>query len=178
MTLKGFKVLGVFGVFILCFVFHFIYSWFPNVLFSLLFPVNESIWEHMKLIMSSILFYGILEYFLLKKNNILFNNYITSLFLSGVLGIVIFLIIYLPLYGVFGENLFLNISVLFIVICICEVISYYVLKSEHYDFLGYVSLIGIIFVYILFAILTYYPVKNYLFYDEAHAKYGINTYNT
>ena len=177
MSLREYKIIGVFFVFFLCFLFHFIYSWFPNVLFSIFFPVNESIWEHMKLIMSSILVYGVLEYFLLKNGNISFNNYITSLFLSGVLGIVIFLIIYLPIHSIVGENFFLNIFILFITICICEVISYYILKSKKIYFLDYVSLIGIIFVYILFAILTYYPVTNYLFYDKLHDKYGINTYN-
>lgn len=170
--------MGTFFVFLLCFLFHFLYSWFPNTIFSVFFPVNESIWEHMKLIMSGLLFYGILEYFLLKNENISFNNYITSLFLSGVLGIVSFFIIYLPLHNIFGENFFLNIFILFIVICICEVISYYILKSQKIYFLDYISLIGIIFVYILFGILTYYPVINDLFYDKTEEKYGINTYNT
>ena len=174
MSLKMFKVVGIFGVLIFCFLFHFIYSWFPNTLFSILFPVNESIWEHMKLIMSSFLFYGIIEYFLLKKNNIYFNNYITSVFLSGVLGIAVFLLIYLPLYDIFGENIFLNISLLLIVICICELISFNVLKSEKYSYFEYISLIGIMFVYILFAIHTYFPIINGLFYDNVHGKYGIN----
>lgn len=37
----------------LCFalgsLFHFLYSWFPCLLFQILFPINESIWEHLKL---------------------------------------------------------------------------------------------------------------------------------
>lgn len=177
MSLKKVKMIAVINVFLLCFLFHFIYSWFPNVIFSIIFPVNESIWEHMKLIFSSLLVYGFFEFFLLKKNNIPFSNYVTSIFLSGTLGICIFLIIYLPLYKIFGENFILNIIVLFIVICICEVISYYVLKKPHYDFIDYVSLIGIVLIYFLFGMLTYYPIINDLFYDNVSLKYGINTYD-
>ena len=32
------------------FLLHFLYDWSPNVLFALLSPVRESVWEHMKLI--------------------------------------------------------------------------------------------------------------------------------
>ena len=177
MSLKKTKISSAIIIFILCIIFHYIYSWFPNKLFSIFFPVNESIWEHMKLIMSSILFNSFLEYFLLKKNNIPFNNYITSVFLSGTLGIIIFLIIYLPLYYLFGENFILNIIILFITICLCEIISYYILKSEKQYFIDYISLLGLILVYIVFGILTYYPVINDLFYDKSKEKYGINTFN-
>ena len=128
----------------------------------------------MKLIMSGILFYSFFEYFLLKRKNIYFNNYITSIFISGTLGIFIFLIIYLPLYFIFGENFFLNIFVLFVVICICEVISYFILNSKKQNFINYVSLFGIVFVYILFTILTYYPPNCNLFYDKTTGKYGLN----
>ena len=30
-------------------LFHFMYDLFPNLLFSLIFPINESVWEHLKL---------------------------------------------------------------------------------------------------------------------------------
>ena len=67
MTLKKIKMVSIFGMFALCFLTHFLYNWFPNSLFSIFFPVNESIWEHMKMMTSSILIWSILEYFLYKK---------------------------------------------------------------------------------------------------------------
>ena len=63
MTLKSIKVLSVFAIFLLCFITHFLYNWFPNTVFSIFFPVNESIWEHMKMMTSSILIWSVLEYF-------------------------------------------------------------------------------------------------------------------
>ena len=61
MTLKKFKIISIFLIFILCSLFHFGYTIFPNFFTSLIFPVNESIWEHNKIIIASFLVMGILE---------------------------------------------------------------------------------------------------------------------
>ena len=70
MNLKKIKILAVIGIFILSFLSHFAYEIFPNIIFSFIFPVNESIWEHMKILFTSTLLYGIIDYLLLKKYNI------------------------------------------------------------------------------------------------------------
>ena len=70
MKLSTIKKISVFGLFGMSFLTHFIYNIFPNPLFAIFFPVNESIWEHMKLLSTTILLYGIIEYFLLKHYNI------------------------------------------------------------------------------------------------------------
>ena len=72
MTLKRIKIISIIGTFLLCFLTHFIYNLFPNTLFSIFFPVNESIWEHMKMLFSTILLFGIIEYILIKKFNIIY----------------------------------------------------------------------------------------------------------
>ena len=177
MDLKKIKIIAVFGIFSICFLAHFIYTWFPNTLFSIFFPVNESIWEHMKMFSTSILIYSVVDFILLKKNEIFYHNFLISLLFQIFFGIIFFLIVYLPIYAFTGENLPLNFIVLFISICFSQIVSYYVLMAKNYDLLNYISLIGIIFIYIIFGILTYYPPINDLFYDKMHEKYGINTYN-
>ncbi|MFR2585155.1 MAG: DUF6512 family protein [Bacilli bacterium] len=177
MTLKRLKVIDVFIIFALCFLTHFIYSWFPNTLFSIFFPVNESIWEHMKMLFSAIIIFSVVDFILLKVFEIKYRNFITSIFLSAVLSIIIFLAIYLPLYYFIGENMVLNLTVLFVSIVFSQAVSYFVLESKDYGLLNYVSLIGIIFSYIVFGILTYYPPTEDLFYDPMDEKFGINTYN-
>ena len=67
MSLKKSRVIACIGTIILAFIFHFAYEMLPNFLFSIFFPVNESVWEHMKMIYSAIVFYGIIDYFLNKK---------------------------------------------------------------------------------------------------------------
>ena len=86
-----------FSTFALCFLTHFFYSWFPNTLFSIFFPVNESIWEHMKMLYTTILLNGIIEYFLLKKFNVENKNFLLLLFIKSIMIIPIYLIIFLPL---------------------------------------------------------------------------------
>ena len=65
MNLKKIKIINVIGTFLLCFLIHEAYSIFPNTLFSIFFPVNESIWEHMKMLFTAILVFGLIEYLML-----------------------------------------------------------------------------------------------------------------
>lgn len=175
MDLKKIKIVSIFGMFILCFLTHFLYNFFPNTLFSIFFPVNESIWEHMKMMTSSILIWSILEYFLYKKFRVNHNNFILSLFLEVCLSIIIFLIIYLPIYHFTGSIFILNLIVLFISLYFVNIISYYILslRGLHKELLG---IVGIILLYIIFGILTYNPPFNYIFFDKMENKYGINIY--
>lgn len=115
MNLKKIKILGVFSIFGLCFLLHFIYNWIPNSILAIFVPVNESIWEHMKLIPTSFILWGIIDFILLKKYEN-FNNFLLQLFIVPVIGIILYLLIYLPLYNIFGENMIISIVLLFIVI--------------------------------------------------------------
>ena len=85
MNLKKIKVIATICIFIISFLSHFAYNLFPNIIFSFFFPVNESIWEHMKILFTSTLIYGIVDYYLLKKNNIKFNNFSFQLYFTALL---------------------------------------------------------------------------------------------
>lgn len=175
MNLKKIKVIGVTTIFVLAFIYHFLYEWFPNPIFSILFPVNESIWEHMKLLYTGILSWGIIEIMLLKKNKIKYNNYPYQLFLTSFTSIILYLIIYLPLYNLFGESLIISIPLLLIVILLEQILSYYLLKQKkENDILDKIAIILIILFYMILLNLTYDPPKNYIFYDTVENKYGIN----
>ena len=71
----------------------------------------------------------------------------------------------------------ITIGIMLIAIIISQVISYNILKAKVFDKLNIVSLILIIISYIIFAYLTYNPIKNELFFDTQEEKYGINNYN-
>ena len=176
--MKKIKVVGVVVIFALTVLYHFLYEWFPNPVFSVLFPVNESIWEHMKLLYSGILTWGIVEYFILKRKNIKFTNYFSSLFLTMITSIIVYLILYLPLYSLFKENMFISIGLLIIVIILMGIFNYYlIIRKEENRFLDKVSIILIILGYVVFLSLTYDPPRNYIFYDTTENKYGIDIYS-
>ena len=176
MSLKIVKTLGLFLIFLLCFPLHFIYDFLPNTLFSIFVPVNESIWEHMKLIFTSYVFYGIFDYLLLKKNKISFNNFLLQLFLIPIVGIILYLLIFIPIYNNFGENMLISIGLLFLIIIFEQVLSYYFLRFKEITYQNIIGIIGIIITYIIFGYLTYNPVENYIFFDISNSKYGINIY--
>lgn len=177
MNLKKAKIISVIGIFILCFLFHSIYEILPNTISAMLFPVNESIWEHQKLMFTSVVAYGIIDYIILNKFNIKYNNFFLSLFVSSITIIPIFLIIYLPFYYKIGSKMFLNIGVMLIAIIISQIISYCILSKKAYDKCDIISIILIIISYITLAYLTYNPIKCDLFFDTKDEKYGINNYN-
>ena len=159
--------------FLLCFLTHFIYKWLPCNFIALFFPVNESIWEHMKMIYTTILLYSLIKYLLSKKFNNLNNNSLFIVVLKSIICIPIFLIIYLPIFSIIGENMIVNFIVLFISLLITNIIGNY-LEKYNFKINKIYSLIIIIIVYIFMGILTFNPPKNFLFYDSQTNSYGIN----
>lgn len=176
MSTKKLKFITFFITFGLTFLCHFMYEWFPNTLTSIFFPVNESIWEHMKMLFTAILLGGLIEIIIIKNKNLKFNNVLFSQFLKAIISIPIFLIIYIPLYYIFGENMIISITIMIITLIIMEFISCYFLHANEIKFQNIISIILIILSYIIFSLLTYYPPKTELFYDKTKNKYGINHY--
>ena len=123
MNLKKIKIINVIGVFALSFLFHFMYEWWPNVVTSIFFSVNESIWKHMKIFVSAILVSGLVDKFLLDKFNIYYNNHFFSTVLTSILSIALYLTIYLPLYKIFGEIMFISIGLMLLVYAFMAYVS-------------------------------------------------------
>ena len=172
-SMKVIKIIGVFISFILAIVLHFVYEWFPNTVFSIVAPVNESIWEHMKLIFSASLIFSILEYFTYKKKDITYNNFILSYAISGIISIIIYLVIYIPLNDIFGHKTYIAISLLFLILIFFQFISYYIMNMKEIWHSCDIGILLIIIIYFIFGYLTYHPPKINLFYDYVHHGFGI-----
>lgn len=176
MNIKKIKILSCFTAFFLCFPIHFIYDIFPNPITAIFTPVNESIWEHMKLLFGSLLLTGILEKIMYQHFDIKHHNLFFSTWLGAFLSIPLYLLFYLPLYIKFGESMLLNLTILFLTIGIIELLQSYLLQLPDYHILNSLSPIFIIAIYLGFAYLTYYPPHNLLFFDTLEEKYGISEY--
>lgn len=172
MTIKKIKVIGVFIIFGLSILYHFIYEISDNILFSFIFPVNESIWEHMKLLFTPFITYSIIEY-LMFRNKIKMNNFFISLFIIPLISIITYLIIFLPIYNLIGENMIVSITLLFLVICLEEFISYKLYTYHKIMYEKPLGIIGTITLLLMFIYLTYYPFYNYIFMDSKENTYGI-----
>ena len=177
MNLKKIIIISIISIFGLGFLAHNMYEWFPNKFTSIFFPVNESIFEHQKMIFTSIMFFGIIEYFLLRKTK--YNNLPLAIVTSALVTMVLVISIFTPVYYLMNkkDNLIVTLSIYLFSIIIGQIISYYILKSKNnYKTLNIISLISIPIIFTVLAILTYYPPKNELFYDKTEQKYGIYTY--
>lgn len=162
--------------FLLCFLTHFLYEWLPNPVFSIFFPVNESIWEHMKMLYTTILLAGIIEYFILKKFKILHQNLLLSIAIKALISIPIYLIMFLPIFYNFGEIMFVTFIILFITILIVNYVGYKILELKPIKYQKALSIASIIIVYIIMTILTYKAPRLDLFFDTKEEKYGLNDY--
>lgn len=173
MSKKKLKIIGIVIAFLLCFPLHFLYDKFPNFITSVFGPVNESIWEHMKILFGGILLSGIIQKIIviLKKEN--YNNICFSNFVAGIVSIPIFLVLFLPVYYMIGENMPVTIFIMFVTIVISEVISYLVMKKSDLG-MEKITIFFVIGVYIIFTFLSYFPPRTEIFMDPKEKTYGIN----
>lgn len=157
-------------IFILCSFCHFGYTIFPNFVTSIFFPVNESIFEHLKMLFTAEVIFSIGKIILDKKDK---NKYL-RMFLRGILSVFILLLLYLPIYYFLGEIMLLTFLILFTTIFLTEYILSFLSSKKSHLSLNIASIAGTILLFIILGYLTYHPIKEKLFFDEQHKKYGID----
>lgn len=172
MTLKKVKIINVVMFFALSFLWHFMYDWFPNFFTAIFFPVNESIWEHMKIIFGVIVFGSLISLMLMNKFKVKYNNFYVEVISKAVLGVIFYLLIFIPLYKWLGENMIISISLMLITYIFVELVGYKILKLNEMN-IKVLPIILLVLCYILFILFTYYPRHNFLFFDETRLLYGI-----
>ena len=153
---------GIF-VMILGTLLHFTYEWSSNNQFIASFSaVNESTWEHLKLLFFPMLLTTIIGFFYLEKSCP--NYWCARLF--GILTAILFTIVFFYTYtGIIGTNFaFVDISIFFVAVILGELVSYKVLVSS-FDCNSSVALVGIILLLACFIIFTYFTPEIGLFKD-------------
>ena len=173
MTRKKLKILGFVLAFLLCFPLHFVYDKFPSFITSIFAPINESIWEHMKILFGSIIISGVIQKIIVLKKKLDFNNICFSNFIGAISSIPIFLIVFLPIYIIIGENFPVTIFIMFITIVLAEIIAYKIMNKDNLGFEN-ITIILVIIVYVIFTILSYYPIKSGIFIDPISKTCGIS----
>lgn len=165
-------------IFLSMFLFHNIYNWFPNFLTASFFPVNESLFEHLKLMFTTQIIISLIIYLILKLKKIKFSNYLLGLLVSTIVTISLFFLIYLPIYNRFGQNLFLTMSIYLITLIIGNIIFYLISKRKHEFLLNLISLVIISIIAVILIYFTFNPLKNDFFFDSIEEIYGIKNQNT
>ena len=172
MNKKTLKILGTIIAFAFCFALHFLYEKFPNFITSIFAPVNESIWEHMKILFGSIMLSSVVQKIIVIKTNSETKNICFSNFIGALCSIPIFLIIFLPIYSVIGKNMFITILIMLITLIISQIISYKIMNQKDYNLENKI-IFFVALVYVIFAILTYFPPNTNIFIDPTNLTTGI-----
>lgn len=167
------EIIGFIFTAVLGTLFHFMFEWSGyNRIIAIFTPVNESSWEHLKMLFFPYLTWSIVEYLLLReKASFIFSKAVGAL--SGMFFIVSFFYTYT---GIIGKNIdFLNILSFFIGIFLAFLIDYLMIRSEKFSSVAFDCIgIGIfIFICVLFFIFTSAPPFIPLFKDPVSQSYGI-----
>ena len=146
--MKKLCIIGFFVVSVLGVIFHFIYDYFP----MFIFPKNESIFEHTKLIIIPMLVYLFVIIFCVNNKKKIFVSFISSI----LIGVLITIILYYTYYGILGFGVdWVNIVIYFI-----SVFSmfYYIYKNK--TLFGFTNSVVIVIILLVFLfIFTYYPLN-------------------
>lgn len=165
------QIISILFILILGTTLHYTYNWSnENPVIGIFSAVNESTWEHLKLLYFPILITIILGKYYLKNN---YSNYI-CLKTKGILSSFLFVIIFFYTYtGVIGEDIaFLNILSFIIAVIYSEM---YVYKNINKNITCNMKL-AIFMLFILlfsFIIFTFFPLQLGLFRDPVTGTFGI-----
>lgn len=153
-------------------VLHFLFDW-PNCLFiAPISAVNESTWEHMKLIFIPSFIFALAQYFVFKGQ--LTNFWFVKL--KGVLiGVLLIPILFYTYKGAIGNPpAIVNIGIFFISAGVEYLYEYKKFQSESEIKKGnFVFFIAILILLALFIIFTFYQPQIPLFIDPIVGKTGI-----
>ena len=168
-----FVIINTILIFAFGFVTHNLYKWFPSFV-TTIFPVNESLYEHLKMIFITPIIISTVLYiiFYFKKKPI--NNYLGGLFVSTIFNILLFYIVYLPIYYSFGQNMVVTLIIYFISIAVSQFVNYLIIRRKDNRIFNTVSLILMFIVLIVLLYLTYNPLEIDFFLDPTNNTYGIS----
>lgn len=167
--LKRYTIIGIIFVLITGTLAHFVYDWSGNnYIVGFFTPINESIWEHMKLLFFPMLLYSFFIIFKFKKS----YSHITSALCFGIItGTLLIPVFFYAYTFILGDNFFiLDISTFILSILIAFWLSYKLTLSgrlEPYT-LPLCCLAGVLL--ICFILFTYHPPATRIFEDPTRQK--------
>lgn len=169
--IRNYQIASAIFVCILGTLLHFTYKFFGENNFVASFSaVNESVWEHLKLLFFPMLLTTIIGYFYIVKNA---PNFLCSKTL-GIITSMLFIIIFFYTYtGIIGKSiLFIDIASFFIAVILGEYLSYKLMTSN-LKCNNVIAIIILTIILICFVVFTYFTPKIGLFKDSVTNEYGI-----
>lgn len=168
-------VKGIPSLFIIGTLMHFLYDLSgKNVIVGLIAAVNESIWEHSKMVLLPVIcwwsFYYIIKS---KKYNIDKNKWFTSALVAVLTALITIPLLYYFYTEAFGvEILAVDISILFFAVLFGQLLALHFYKYSK-GINSYIPICIFILLILVFMICTFYPPHIPSFRDSTTGQYGI-----
>lgn len=161
-------ILGIPFVIIAAFPLHFLYECSNyNSIVGIFTPVNESVWEHLKLAYWPILLWWGLGSILF-KNKIDNTKWFVSLAISQIVCLLFILSFFYIYTGAFGiESLFLDVLSLILGVIVSQLLAIHIYKYSHPSkFVFFISILLIIILACFFIYFTFSPPHIPLFLES------------
>lgn len=175
-TIKKFCIYGALFAILFSPILHFLYSWSgDNFFIGLCAPINESPWEHMKLVFTPLVIFAFIEYAALGNK---VKNYCFALFKEICIAIVFILFVFYTYTTIIGHSiLILDILSYVLAIILAKYFGYKLLTGEfeqyEFDGINILSIFLLAGLTIFFIYATLYPPHINLFLDPVTHTYGI-----
>ncbi len=169
--IRKYQIFSVLFTFVLGTLLHFTYNWSgENKLVAIFSAINESTWEHLKLLYFPMLFSTIIGYFYIGKNT---SNFLCSKAI-GIITSLCFTIIFFYTYaGILGKDIpAIDISSFFISATLGELVSYALIVNK-FKCNNKVYIAVLVILFLSFVTFTFYTPKIGLFRDPVTGMYGI-----
>ncbi len=169
-----FQIFSVIFTWILGTILHFLYEWSgDNKIIASFSAVNESTWEHLKLVFFPMLITTIIGFFVIGKDN---NKFWCAKTLGIILAMSFIVVFFYTYTGIIGTNFaILDIGSFFVAVILGEYVAYKIMTNEEYKLKcnKRIAVIGLICILLCFIIFTYLPPHIGLFKDPISNGYGI-----
>lgn len=152
---------------------HFLYEWTgESVIVGLFSAVNESIFEHMKLLFFPMLLFAFVEAKYIGEE---YDNFWCAKLVGILVGVGLIPVIYYTYTGIFGVNAdWFNIIIFFITAAISYMVETRIMESGRCSFIQpNLAKFILIIIAAVFIVFTFFPPKIPLFEDPITAIYGI-----
>jgi len=144
--IRSFHIISIFIIMLLGALLHFVYGWLNNSVFAIFGSINESVWEHLKLLFWPSLLMATIEYFYIGYN---FKNYIIAKAVSIYIGVLLIVSFFYTYTGIIGRNfLIVDLSTFILSVILSNLFSYYLIKKNKFQG-KYFQIIGLAMIFIL-----------------------------
>lgn len=154
---------------------HFIYDFTSNnVIIAAIAPVNESVWEHLKMVVLPVILWWTIYYFATGDiNNIDKNKWFTgalAALLTALITIPLLYYFYTTAFGV--KSLVVDVLLLFLALLFGQLAGLHFYKY-HIGINSNIAISILVLLILLFIYFTFYPPHLPLFRDSMTGKYGV-----